>query len=253
MAQPMPIELPSPWKQVGERRVIPPTGPEWTITTVYLGKLADQILHHIKNGYSSKEIQDFATFYSRIPFGIRYNDEEDAELLILPPDRLWAPPGVILFNKAVKKALDPREQARGLSHNVTKNQIILILCELIPGFFPESSGEYGYEQVRDRLEACPLCTEADRAVWADFDDTDLQRPAAASTIASGLSASPAAAEETKEETAAEETKAGGGKKRRRSGLKSHRRIRTRHKSNKKTKHKKRKQKKTKRKKMRRRK
>ena len=236
----MPIDLPSRPPAVNAS------------TPVYLGDFADKILNHINHEYTLQKINQIATDYSRIPFKIKY-DEENAELLTLPTTGLRAPPGVILFNKAVKKALDPREQARGLSHNVTKNQIILILCELIPGFFPESSGEYGYEQVRDRLEACPLCTEADRAVWADFDDTDLQRPAAASTIASGLSASPAAAEETKEETAAEETKAGGGKKRRRSGLKSHRRIRTRHKSNKKTKHKKRKQKKTKRKKMRRRK
>ena len=178
-------------------------------TPVNLGDLADKILRHINHEYSPQEINQIATDYSRIPFEIKY--DEASPILTLPTTGLGAPPGVILFNRTVKRAMDEH------GANVTKNQIILILCELIPGFFLDNNTFNGEDQVRDRLYACPLC----RVAWEEYE--------------------------------VDGANGGGGKKRRRSGLKSHRRIRTRHKSNKKTKHKKRKQKKTKRKKMRRRK
>ena len=202
MAQQMPIELPS-LRGFGQ-----------TPTTVYLGDLADKILNHIKNEYSSQEINQIATDYSRNPFRIKYDEANDDLLTLQTYDRLPTP-GVTLFNMAVKEAM----QEHGA--DVKKNQIILILCEVIPTMFSDVNTSNGEDQVRNRLYACPLCTVA----WNEYQQQHPQDGDGANS--------------------------GGGKKRRRSGLKSHRRIRTRHKSNKKTKHKKRKQKKTKRKKMRR--
>ena len=212
-------------RQLTELRSLPSSGQ--TPTTVYLGDLADKILNHIKDAppYTSEEITQIATVYSRNPFMIKY-DEANNDLLTL---LRWAgdrTPGVSLFNKAIKKAMEDH------GAGVTKNQIILILCELIPEFMRAGNEARDAAQ---RLYDCPLCNRA-LLSWRppqqhpppqDEDDEIIVLEPPRNRM----------------------TRGGRG----RSGLKSHRRTRTRHKSNKKTKQKKRKQKKTKRKKMRRRK
>ena len=219
MAEQMPIELPSRPQR------------ERTPTTVSLGDLADKILHHIKDEYSSEAINRLAAHYSRNPFRINIDDDADDhdddandDLMTLQKWNKMPTPGVSLFNRGVKLAIEE------WGKDVTKNQIILTLCNLIPRFFIDNDSSNGENAIRKRLYACQLCKEA----WDEYQQQRVLPQ-----------------DEDWINRLFEEGR--GGKMRRRSGLKSHRRTRTRHKFNKKTKQKKRKQKTTKRKKMRRRK
>ena len=96
---------------------------------ITISEFADEILNHINK---NKVPDNFIRKLTQYPMAIRINLEYISIPRISNSNERYLYPGINIFNMATKNAFENH------GRNVTKNEILLILCQLIDQFFRES-------------------------------------------------------------------------------------------------------------------